>query len=51
MTLGLFLQVLAAVLLLLAGLNFAPHPRINLGWFGMFCWLLAEIFGHGRFLG
>jgi hypothetical protein len=40
-TLQLFLQVLALVLLLLAGLNIPSHPRLNLGWLGMFFWLLA----------
>jgi hypothetical protein len=48
MTLPLFVMVLGLVLLLLAGLNFAPHPRVHLGWFGLFCWLLAEVIGRGH---
>jgi hypothetical protein len=47
MTLQLFLQVLALVLLLLAGLNFNPRPRVHFGWFGLFCWLLSEVLGGG----
>jgi hypothetical protein len=42
-TIQLFLMVLALVLLLLAGLNVPSHPRINLGWFGLFFWLLAIV--------
>jgi hypothetical protein len=42
-TINLFLMVLALVLLLLAGLNVPSHPRINLGWLGMFFWLLAIV--------
>ena len=43
MTVNLFLQVLALVLLLLAGLNVPAPPRFSLGWLGMFCWLLSMI--------
>ena len=42
MTINLFLQVLALALLLLAGVN-VGHPRANLGWLGMFCWLLSIV--------
>ena len=41
LTTSLFIQVLALVLLLLAGLNVPTPPRFNLGWFGMFFWLLS----------
>jgi len=40
-TLRLFLMILALVLLLLAGLNVPSQAHINLGWFGMFFWLLS----------
>ena len=43
---GLFCQVLALVLLMLAALNIPSHPRINLGWWGMFFWLLSLIMGR-----
>jgi hypothetical protein len=43
MTINLFLMVLALVLLLLAGLNVPSSLRINLGWFGMFFWLLSLV--------
>ena len=42
-TVQLFLMVLALVLLLLAALNFSPHPRVNLGWLGLFFWLLSVV--------
>jgi hypothetical protein len=42
MTLILFLQVLALVLLLLAAIGPIPqNPYVNLGWAGMFVWLLS----------
>ena len=42
MTLQLFLQVLALVLLLLASIGPIPNnPYVNLGWLGMFFWLLS----------
>lgn len=40
MTVNLFLQVLALVLLALAACNVNP-PRVSLGWLGLFCWLLS----------
>ena len=43
LTTTLFLQVLALVLLLLAGFNCPCPPRFNLGWFGMFFWLLSLV--------
>jgi hypothetical protein len=42
LTIGLFLEVLALVLLLLAGIG-VPAPRVSLGWLGMFFWLLGTI--------
>ena len=36
------LMVLGLVLLILAGLNVGV-PRVNLGWLGLACWLLAVI--------
>lgn len=39
---NLFCLVLSMVLLLLAGLNVPSHPRINLGWLGMFFFVLAS---------
>lgn len=42
MTMQLFIQVLALVLLLLASFKPVPdNPWLNLGWLGMFFWLLA----------
>jgi hypothetical protein len=42
MTIQLFLQVLALVLLLLASISKIPgNPWVNLGWLGMFFWLLS----------
>lgn len=42
MTMQLFLQVLALVLLLLASIGPIPqNPYVNLGWLGMACWLLS----------
>jgi len=46
MTLVLFLQVLALVLLLLAAIgpvHRGAGPYVHLGWAGMFCWLLSLI--------
>jgi hypothetical protein len=43
LTTPLFMQILALVLLLLAGFNCPCPPRLNLGWFGMFFWLLSLI--------
>lgn len=44
MTLILFLQVLALVLLLLASIGPLPsNPWVNLFPLGMFCWLLSLI--------
>jgi hypothetical protein len=42
-TVNLFIQVLALVLLLLAALKIPnPEPaRVNLGWMGLFFWLLS----------
>ncbi len=31
----------ALIFLLLATLGVPSHPRLNYGWAGMFCWLLA----------
>ena len=42
-TINLFFMVLALVLLLLAGVNCPAPPRLNLGWLGMFFWLLATV--------
>ena len=40
MTMQLFLQVLALVLLILADIKPIPsNPLIELGWLGMACWL------------
>ena len=42
MSLILFLQVLSLVLLLLAAISAIPqNPYVNLGWAGMFFWLLS----------
>jgi hypothetical protein len=43
LTTPLFMQILALVLLLLASLNCPCPPRLNLGWFGMFFWLLSLV--------
>lgn len=42
-TLRLFMVVLSLVLLLLAGLNSPSPARVNLGWLGMFLWLLSTL--------
>lgn len=42
-TVNLFLVVLALVLLLLAALNVPSPPRFNLGWAGLFFWLLSTV--------
>lgn len=41
-TINVFLMVLALVLLLLAALNIG-HPRVNLGWLGLFFWALSLV--------
>jgi hypothetical protein len=38
--LQLVLYIAGLVLLILAGIN-VGHPRVNLGWLGMACWLTA----------
>lgn len=44
MTLALFFQVLALVLLLLAAIQkINANPYVNLGWAGMFFWLLSLV--------
>jgi hypothetical protein len=44
MTLVIFLQVLALVLLLLESIGPIPANKyIRLGWAGMFFWLLSEL--------
>jgi hypothetical protein len=44
LTVHLFVMVLGLVLLLLAGLNVPSHPRLNLGWLGLFfCFLSLAI--------
>lgn len=45
MTLGLFIQTLAVVLLLLAGVNCPAPPRLSLGWLGLFFWFLVALLG------
>lgn len=43
MTVNMFCLVLSVVLLLLAGLNCPVPPRVNLGWLGMFFFVLASV--------
>ena len=43
MTISLFLAVLGLVLVLLAGFNVSPHPRVHFGWMGLFLWFLATL--------
>jgi hypothetical protein len=46
MTITLFLQVLAVVLLLLAAIQKIPaNPWVHLGWLGLFFWFLALLLG------
>ncbi len=40
--LNLFLAILGLVLLLLAAFN-VSHPRVSLGWLGLFFWFLSTI--------
>ena len=40
-TITLILQIVALVLLAMAGLNVPNKPRLVWGWLGMFFWLLS----------
>ncbi len=43
-TLNLVLVILALVMLALASLNVAlPTQRVNIGWLGLFFWLLSTV--------
>ena len=48
MTLNLFLQVLALVLLVMAALKTPEPPRCSYGWTGMALWLLTFVMGGVR---
>jgi len=45
MTLNVFLQVLALVLLVLAAIKTPEPARCSYGWAGMALWLLTIVFG------
>ena len=45
-TVNLFLVVLALVLLLLQAIGVPSYPRFQLGWAGLFFWLLSTIIGR-----